>query len=157
MSNINKSKSRMHELLFKGADYREDFEFELYGEEVTAIIRPLADPDFLPLVALLAEKFDLDDEVENARAVDEASERIEEADEGEEIDVSEMDEEFVAVMQNAARLGLEGTYNEDGNVIDIDDEEAEELVRSMIGGTSIEMGSRVLELSGSVREAEKFR
>lgn len=153
---IDKGKSKVHELLYKGAEYREDFDFELYGEEVTVIIRPLPDPEFLPLIAVLDDRFDIDEDVEQAEAVDEARDKIEEARDDGEIDVSEMDEEFVAVMQNAAARGLEGTYDDDGERVDIGDSEAEEMVKAMTGGTSIELAARVLELSGSVREAKNL-
>jgi hypothetical protein len=37
------------------------------------------------------------------------------------------------------------------------DEEVEYIVDQMMGGTSIELGGHVLEISGDVRDAEKFR
>lgn len=160
MSNsIDRSKSKLHEMIIRGSEYREDYEFELYGEDVTAIIRPLVDDEFLPIAAVLAEKFDLEEEAEEEKAVSEAIDKVEEArdEEADEIDMSEMDDEFVAIMQEAAVFGLEGTYDEDGEEVDISDEEARSLVSGMMGGYSIEMGTRVLEVSGDVRDAEKFR
>lgn len=154
---INREKSKLHEMIVRGKHYREDFEFELYGEEVVAIIRPLVDKEFLPVAGMLAEKFDLDEKEE---AVDEAIEKVEEAkEEGETdtVDVSEMDEEFVDIMHGVAVLGLEGTYDEEGNEVEIDKEEGREMVESLMGGYSVELASEILDVSGSVRDAEKFR
>lgn len=159
MSNtIDKERSKLHEMIVRGKEYREDYDFELYGEEVTAIVRPLVDGEFLPIAAVLAEKFDLDEDIEQEEAVEEAVDRVEDAREDDgEIDVSQMDDEFVTIMQQAAVYGLEGTYTEDGDTIDIGEDEGWQLIEGMMGGYSVEMGSHVLELSGDVRDAEKFR
>lgn len=155
---IDRSQSKLHEMIVRGENYREDHEFELYGETVTAIVRPLIDDEFLPIAALLANKFDVEDEIDREEAVSEAIDKVEDQKEGEDetVDVSEMDEEFVGIMQSAATMGLEGTYDEDGNKVDIDDDEAKQMVKSMMGGYSVELGSHVLEISGDVRDAEKF-
>lgn len=146
------TKSQLEQRLVLGKDYREDFEFDLYGEEVTVILKPLPDKFFLPIVGSLADELDVEDDVEDAEVADEA---IEEA-EGD-VEMSDLNEGFVNQMQKAAILGIEGGYDEDGEKVEYDDEKASELVDMMMGGTSVEIGGRVLELTGSLREAEKFR
>lgn len=160
---IDRSKSKLHDMIARGTAYREEYEFEFYGgEEVTAVLKPLADKKFLPIAAFLAEHFDMEDDVDEEEAVSEAIDEVEEAredgDEDAPIDVTKLDEDFVAIMQEAAAKGLVGALTEDGDQYDIDDEdEARELVEAMMGGYSVEIGGRVLEISGDVRDAEKFR
>lgn len=151
---------RMKSMAIRGTDFRDDYEYELYGEEVVAVLRPLPDDEFLPLAAALAAHFDVDDEdLEPSEMTDEANERIEEAsdEEGDGVDVSKMDSEFVDVMQSAAKLGLVGERGADGNVYEYSAEERDEVVESMMGGYSVEIGGEVLDLCGDVRDAEKFR
>jgi hypothetical protein len=159
MTEQDKSAATLKEMAIRGSDYREDYEFELYGEDVVAIIRPLVDDEFLPIAAFLKSRLDEED-LDTEEAVDEAVEQVEEAaeeTEGDDIDVSMLDEEFVAAMQEAARLGLYGDYDEDGEEREYTNEEREQIVGSLMGGYSVELGARVLEISGSVRDAEKFR
>jgi hypothetical protein len=144
-------------MVVRGTNYREDFTFELYGEEVTAVLRPLVDAEFLPIAAFLADNIESENLEERAEAVSEAVDKVDDAaDEEGDIDLSELDENFVEAMQNAARKGWHGV-REDGEVIELTDDEKDELLANMMGGYSIEIGSRVLEISGDVREADKFR
>lgn len=153
-----RSRSTLQDLVIRGTKYREDYEFELYGEETTAIIRPLADEHFLPIAAGLADIMDMDveDQEERDEAVSEAIDEVDESEEGD-IDISKLDEDFVELLQSAAILGLTGGYDEDGNEIEYDEEEKRDIIEGMMGAYSVEIGGRVLELSGDVRDAEKFR
>lgn len=164
MSNSSeRSRSKLHEMIVLGTEFRDDYEFELYGEPVTAVLQPLIDEEFLPIAAFLAAHFGLeDDSVETEEAVSEAIDRVEEArqegeDEDEPIDVSKLDEDFVAIMQEAARKGMCGAYDDEGEEVEHTDEEIDFMVENMMGGYSVEIGGRVLEISGDVRDAEKFR
>jgi len=161
MSNSSeRSQSKLKEMAIRGTKFRDDYEFELYGEDVTDIIKPLVDDEFLPIAAFLADHLGLEDEdIEKEQAVSEAVDKVEEESDGEDgVDISKFDEEFVAIMQEAAIYGLHGGYDDDGNVVEYDDEEKREIVKEMLmGGYSVELGSRVLEISGDVRDAEKFR
>jgi hypothetical protein len=94
------------------------------------------------------------DEDEAVEMVEEAKE---EAEDGESIDITKMDTEFVIAMQKAAIHGLRGSYTEEGEYVSISEEEARSMVESMVGGYSVELGGRVLEISGDVRDATKFR
>lgn len=154
----DKSRSKLTEMVVRGKNYREDEEIELFGEDVRVVLRPLVDDDFLPISAFLANHLDMDME-EADDAVSEAIDEVEEArEEGEtdEVDVGKLDEEFVAAMQRAARLGIAGSYSEDGEKLEHSQEETDFIVDNMVGGASVEIGGRVLELSGDVRDAEKF-
>jgi hypothetical protein len=73
------------------------------------------------------------------------------------IDISQMDEAFVAAMQKAAINALVGSYDSEGDLIDHDRQEAEQMVEMMVGGYSVELGGKALEIAGDVRDATKFR
>jgi len=150
-----KSESVLYEMCVRGKNYREEYEFEMFGEEVTALLAPLPDKQFLPVAGFLKEHLGMDDE-EAVELVEEAKAEAEEAGD-DTIDISKMDEPFVAAMQRAAACGLKGSHDPDGNVIDHDEDEAEQMVGMMVGGYSVELGGKVLELSGDVRDATKFR
>lgn len=217
MTSSNKSKSELYEMVVRGTEFKDDYEFEMYGEETTAILQPLVDDEFLPIAAFLSNHLEMD-EGDEEEAVSEAIDKVDEAREAPEelediegigdsmaealreagftqpkdvasadpdtladevenvgpalaermqedaeealeepVDISQLDEEFVKWMQNAAKLGIYGSYDEDGNEIEYDDEEIEFMVDNMMGGYSVEIGGRVLEISGDVRDAEKFR
>jgi len=156
----DRSISKLKDMAIRGTKFRDDYEFELYGEEVTAVIKPLVDEEFLPIAAFLAEHLDLDEEdIEEEKAVSEAVDKVEEAADGddEDIDITNFDEEFVAIMQQAAIYGLHGGYDENGDIVEYSDEEKAEIVEGLMGGYSVQLGSQVLEISGDVRDAEKFR
>ena len=139
----------------RGKNYREEHTFEMFGEEVTALLAPLPDKQFLPIAGFLKEHIGVSDE-EAVELVEEAKAEAEEAGE-KTVDISKMDEPFVAAMQRAAVCGLKGSYDPEGNVVDHTEEEAEQMVDMMVGGYSVELGGKVLELSGDVRDATKFR
>lgn len=156
----DKSVPRLKEMAIRGSDFRDTYEFELYGEPVVAVLRPLVDDEFLPIAAALADHFDVDDEeIDTEEAVSEAVDEAEGAadDDNEDVDVSKMDGRFVEIMQGAAVLGLVGEESEDGDVYEYSEEEKNDVIESMMGGYSVELGSQVLETSGDVRDAEKFR
>lgn len=154
-SESEKPRSVLTQMCVRGANYTEEYEFEMFGEEVTVVLGPLKDKKFLPIAGFLKAHLDMDEE-EAVEAVEKAKEQAEE--EGEEsIDISLMDEEFVVAMQKAAVYGLRGAHDEDGNVVDYTEDEAQELVDMMVGGFSVEIGGKVMEISGDVRDATKFR
>lgn len=151
MSESTKPQSKLYDMCVRGHEYREDYDFEMLGEDVTASLGPLKDEQFLPVAGFLKEHLDMDQE----DAVDTVEEAKEAGDE-DDVDISQMDEEFVAAMQRAAAAGLKGSYTEGGELIDHDEEEAKKMVAMMVGGYSVEIGGKVLELSGDVRDVEKF-
>ena len=153
------TQSKLYEMAVRGTEYKEDYEFEGYGgEEVTVIFQPLVDDEFLPLAAFLAERLDLDEEAEPEEAATEAIDRADEATDNDgDVDIGELDEDFVEVMQTAAKMGIYGGYTEDGDEVEHTEEEIDFIVENLMGGYSIELGGKVLEVSGDVRKADKFR
>lgn len=145
-------KGKLYDMAVRGRDYREDYDLEMMGEEVTAVLSPLADEHFLPISAFLKSHLDMDEE-EAVEAVEEAKEESE----GDGIDISKMDTEFVVTLQKAAIHGIKGSYDEDGDLVEYDEEDARSMVKMLVGGYSVELGGKVLELSGDVRDATEFR
>lgn len=154
MSDSNKSESKLYEMCVRGRDYREDYPFEMMGEDVTASIAPLPDEQFLPVASFLKEHLDMDEEDAVAQIEDAKADAA--ADDEDTIDISKMDTEFVAAMQRAGAAGLKGSYSADGELIEHTEDEAEAMIGMMVGGYSVEIGGKVLELSGDVRDVEKF-
>ncbi|WP_281193728.1 hypothetical protein [Halorubrum sp. F4] len=155
MSESDKPVSKLFEMCVRGDSYREDYDFEMFGEDVTAVLRPMKDEEFLPIAAFLKAHLDMDEE-EAIDAVEAAKEEAEEAGE-DSIDISQMDAEFVVAMQKAAVNALVGSYDGDGDFIEHDRDEAEKMVSMMVGGYSVELGGKALEIAGDVRDATKFR
>ena len=142
----NTPDSKLYEMVVRGKNYRETYELDMFGETVEVILRPLPDKLFIPLTGRLEAKFDMDEE--------EAIEAIEESKDGGDddmVDVSDFDDEFVALMQEAAVAGIVG--EDMGHT----DDEVEWMVDNMVGGFSVEIGGAVLELSGDILDAERFR
>ncbi|MFC6717886.1 hypothetical protein ACFQHN_09910 [Natrialbaceae archaeon GCM10025896] len=138
-------------MVVRGKDYRHTHEFEMFGETVEVVLRPLVDAEFLPITALMQELLNIDEE-EAVEQIREAKEDAEaEGGEGAPIDVSQFDEDFVKLMQKAAKLGV------DGESMGHSQEEVDWMVDNMVGGYSVELGGEVLDLAGNIRDAERFR
>lgn len=158
---VERSRSKLHEMVVRGSNYREDAEVEVFGEDVDVQLRTLVDDEFFPIITLLAEQLGIDD-LDEEEAVTEAIDEAEDFAGSDDIEVSDLDEEFVEGMQAAAIMGLSGAYDEDGELYEFPEgeegrEEKALLVENMTGGSSVELGGRVLDVSGDVRDAEKFR
>ncbi|ELY49899.1 hypothetical protein [Natronorubrum bangense] len=154
MSDTNeseKSRSKLYDMVVRGKTYRETLDFEMFGEEVEVVLRPLVDAEFLPITALMQELLDIDEEeaIEQIREAKEEAEK--EHGEGAPIDISVFDEDFVLLMQKAAKLGI------DGESMGHTQEEVDFMVENMVGGYSVELGGEVLDLAGDIRDAERFR
>lgn len=164
-SEFEPGQSKLLEMAIRGKEFRDEFEIELYGEPVTAVIRPLVDDEFLPIMGFLADHFDVDfedredleDGSKTEEVMDQARDQVDEAEVDGQIDPSQMDDEFVDILQTAAVLGLEGALDVEGEYVDHNREEAEQIVSSLMGGHSIELGFKILEISGDVDDATKFR
>jgi len=148
----DRPQSNLMEMCIRGRDYREDYDFEMFGEEIAVQLAPLPDEKFLPVAGFLKEHLDMDEE----EAIEQVEDAKEEVSDGS-IDITKMDAEFVVAMQKAAIHGIRGSYDDEGNVIEHDEEEARQMVEMMVGGYSVEIGGKVLEISGDVRDATSFR
>ncbi|UBF22041.1 tail assembly chaperone [Halorubrum virus HRTV-15] len=139
--------SKLRELALRGKNYREEFETEYLGESLTLYLKPLTDLEFLPIAAFLEDKLDMDAE--------EAKERIEEereAGEDNSIDVSNFDKEFVGIMQEAAAKGVDTTQ---GDAEGLDEDMVLDTIRSLIGGKSIEIAEKVLDIFPATRRTPR--
>lgn len=158
--NIDRNKSTLHEMAALGTEYRERVEMDLYGEDVPVYLKPMDDEEFLPLISWFAEHFDYDDDEVEEYAASEAIEEVESTDDVGDIDVEEMDDEFVRRMREAAVKTLCGA-EKDGEYVSLegDDKEAERrsIVESLIGGQSVKLGALGLKVTGDARDADKFR
>jgi flagellin-like hook-associated protein FlgL len=151
-TNSEKSQSKLYEMTVKGRNYRQTEEVQYFGETIEVVLRPLVDKEFLPLTAEMQEKAGVDEQ----EALDEIEEAKERGDNDPEIaddmmDMTYLDEEFVDIMQRAAKLGI--SHDEMGHTQD----EVDFMVDNMVGGLSVEIGGLVLDVSGDVEDAEKFR
>lgn len=157
----DKSPVELKEMAVRGEDFRDHYEFEMYGEPVVAVLKPLVDEEYLPLAGALADHLDVDEEeIDKEELTKEAKEEVEEArTEDGSIDMAQLDDEFVAIMQKAAVWGLQGSLvGEDEEFVEYEDEEERaSIIGKMMGGYSVEIGSEVLEMSGDVRDATRFR
>jgi hypothetical protein len=151
--------SKLREMALRGDEYRECIEdFTYYGLSGDLYVRPLTDPEFLPIAAFLEDRLDID--------ADEAQEMLEEekdVEEGE-IDPTQFDEEFVYIMAQAAVKGIDRTQG-------IAQGETEEGIREIFGvagnsgqegmglqgGKTLFIAERVLSISSDAESAESFR
>lgn len=156
-SNVNISKLR--EMALRGDEYRECIEdFTYYGLSGDLYVRPLTDPEFLPIAAFLEDRLDID-----AGEAQEMLEEEKDVEEGE-IDPTQFDEEFVYIMAQAAVKGIDRTQG-------IAQGETEEGIREIFGvagnsgqegmglqgGKTLFIAERVLSISSDAESAESFR
>jgi hypothetical protein len=140
--------TKLREMALRGDDYREVIDFSYYGLEGELYVRPLNDLEFLPIAAFLEDRMDMD--------VDEAQEALEEGkDEVDDtIDPGQFDEDFVGIMHEAAKLGID---RKQGIAAGEDKEGISEIVEMLQGGKSLIIAEQVLEISSNADKAEKFR
>lgn len=152
---MSKNISVLEEMVMKGRDYTWEYDFEMFGDEISVRLGMIPDEVYIPISARLSEALDVDEE----DVIEEAKEQVEDAkQEDGSIDVSQMNEGVVASLQTAAINGLVGAYDDDGEFVEIDEDKAKDLVTSMVGGYSIEIGGEILaEVSEAREDADKFR
>lgn len=148
--------SRLKEMAIRGKEYREEKEYDYFGETMDLVLGPLADERLIPITGALQSKFGMD--------IEEASEEIEESrnEEGD-IDPGKLDKEFVHLM---ARAAIEGIDQDEGAAEGADEEELEQIFGisdddaeniGLRGGLTLEIAQDVLDLSDDEDSAEKFR
>lgn len=153
--------SRFRQLAIRGHEYREKFETVYYtGEDeapLTLYVKPLTDPEFLPIAAFLEDKLDMDEE--------EAQELLEDEKDPDtgSIDASAFDEEFVEIMQEAAVMGID---TEQGDAAGEDEQGVREILGAtgddamdigLQSGKTLEIAERVLDISSNAEKAKSFR
>jgi len=137
----NRSISKLRRMVLQGADYREEYELEYFGETTTLYLKPLKDEDFIKLLEGLDSVMDVD-------GFDE--EDLDELDE-EDFQDEEFDPEFVNVMRNAAKQGIDAERSGET------EEGIAELLDMMVGGVSIDIGAEVMEITSNLQDADRFR
>ena len=149
--------SKLRELALRGKNYREEMEVEYVGETLDLCIKPIIGLDFMPIAAYLEDKLEMD--------ADEAQEKLEQeresGDDGS-IDPSNFDREFCEVMSKVAVLGI---ATDEGDAAGEDEEGLREIFGisedgdniGLIGGTTLLIAERVLDISSDAEKAEKFR
>lgn len=146
----------MKELAIRGKDYREEKEYDYFGESMTLVIGPLEDKKLIPITGALQSKFGMD--------IDDAAEEIEESrDSSGDIDPAKLDADFVALM---ARAAIEGIDTTEGDAEGADEQELREIFgiadddEDNIGlrnGLTLEIAQDILDISDDEESAEKFR
>lgn len=153
----SKAPSKLREMAIRGSQYRETLELDYYDTTLEIVVRPLTDPEFLPIAAFLEEKLDIDPE--------DAAERIEEEREGNEggLSAANFDDEFVEIMQEAAVMGID---TEEGDAEGEDEEGLREILGAadddesnigLQGGSTLLIAERILNLSSDAESAKSFR
>ena len=142
---------RFREIALKGHRYREEFDYDYFGEELTLSLKPVKEEELLPLQTLLMEKLGMD--------LDEAEEEINNAEAG------DLDEEFINIMQEIALRGIatdegdaEGATKEDLREIigaTTEDQDGEDI--GLVGGLGVQIAQDVISISSDSEGAEKFR
>lgn len=149
--------SRLKQMAIRGKEYSEVNEYEYISGTLEISMSPLIDEVLLPIVAVLEDKFGIED-------VEEASEEIDEArDEEGDIDPAAVDEDFVALM---GRVCVKGINTDEADAEGADEEELREIMGisdnedenvGLIGGFTLEIAQDILDLSSDADTAENFR
>jgi hypothetical protein len=143
-------------MALRGKEYREEHEYDYFGESMTLHLQPLPDKKVIPITGALQAKFGMD--------IEEASEEIEESrEEGGDIDPAKLDQEFVELMGRAAVEGIDRTEGDaDGadkaeleEVFGLRDDESENI--GLRNGMTLEISQDVLDISDDEEDADKFR
>lgn len=135
----DRSISKLREMVIRGKNFREEYELEYFGETITLEIRPLKDKEYTQIIDKLDEMGELEEGEIDPDEIDE--EEIED----------DIDAEFVEVMRDVAKLGI------DEDSVGETQEGINELVDEMVGGVSIDIGAEVMEITSNLQEAERFR
>jgi len=152
--------SRLREMAIRGKEYRETIDFTYYGMEGTLYLRPLTDPEFLPVAAFLEDRLDMDPE--------EAQEALEDGHDPDTdtIDPSQFDDEFVSIMADVAVMGIDSTQGiaegetEEGlrEILGVDEDgNLREDGIGLQGGKTLVIAKEILEISSDADKAETFR
>lgn len=140
-SNEIESFPKFKRMVLRGTDYREEYEYQIFDDSMTLLIKPLSDDQYTTLLEQMEE--DIDD-AKFQRIMAEADGKTpEEAEE-------EFDVGFVKAMQTAAKLGI------DPESVDLSQSEVAKLVEKMVGGQSIQIGREVMEITSNVSKAKEF-
>ena len=134
--------SKLRQMALKGANFRQEFELEYFGDTVEVLLRPLKDETYIELI----ENLDSVDENDLQEMMDEA----EDAD-PEDYDEDDFDPEYIRIMRRAAVKGI------DHEAMGETEDGVREILNMMVGGVSIMIGAEVMEITADIQDAQTFR
>lgn len=140
-------KNKFRQLVTRGKKYREEHTTELFGEEVTIEIGPLVDPVYQQLLELM--EAEMGKERFNKLVTRQQGTDPDEID-SDALSEDDFDLGQIGALRMAAKLGIDPASvgpNETRESIS-------NLVDSMTGGLSMEIGVKVMELSTQMGDAE---
>lgn len=143
-----KDLSLLSELMLRGKNFRQEHDAEVFGGEVTLVFKPVEDEEYIPFLGVLQDKLGLSED----DAKEQIEEALEDADgEAAEVDLSSFDKEFVVMMKTLCRLGI------DAEAMGGDDELLASIIDGAVGGYTLEWGFEIMDLTGNLRDAKRFR
>lgn len=143
------SQSKFRQLITQGYTYREDYTFEMFGEEVDIQLQPLTDDIYRHLLEQMEE--DIGDEKFKELLNQKRSGDLEVNDDGE---VESLDADVALGQIGALRLAAK--YGIDPKSVGETREGVVELVDKMVGQRSIEIGMEVMSVTADVGEFDDF-
>lgn len=143
------SDSKFRQLITQGYTYREDYTFEMFGEEVDIQLQPLTDDIYRHLLEQMEE--DIGDEKFKKLLDQKRSGELEVSEDGE---VESLDADVALGQIGALRLAAK--YGIDPKSVGEDREGVVELVDKMVGQRSIEVGMEVMSVTADVGELDDF-
>lgn len=142
-----KSLAQLKELMLRGKDYREEKVYEVFGGHITMVWKPIPDKHYVPLMTMMEEKLDLDEDAVKA----EMEGRLEDVDTLADVDLSGIDEEFMSFMEAMVELGIDAEAM-DGSLADV-----KEALDDAVGGYILGWAFDVMDLTGDMTDAKRFR
>ncbi|RCU47935.1 hypothetical protein DU504_11900 [Haloplanus salinus] len=142
-----KSLRKLTELMMRGSGFREEKEVEVFGGAVTLVFKPIPDRDYIPMMVALEEHLG----IEADDAMGDIEEALADAETTAEVDLSVFDTDFIDLMYEMVRLGI------DGEAMGGDEEMVDELLENAVGGYVLEWAFEVMELTGNLMDAKRFR
>lgn len=133
---------KLRRLVTRGYTYREDYDFEMFGETVPLQLKPIPDEDYRNLLKIMQAEMGKEEMRDAIKAANEA-------DDPDDVDLESMfSVGQTAALQEAAVLGI------DPDSVGEDEEGVRELVTMMVGQRSLQIGMKVMELSSDVGDNE---
>jgi hypothetical protein len=142
-----KSLRKLTELMMRGSGFREEKEVEVFGGSVTLVFKPIPDRDYIPMMVALEEHIG----IEADDAMGDIEEALAEVEDTADVDLSVFDADFIDLMYEMVRLGI------DAEAMDGDEAMVEALLANAVGGYVLEWAFEVMELTGNLMDAKRFR
>lgn len=142
-----KSLRKLTELMMRGSGFREEKEVEVFGGTVTLVFKPIPDRDYIPMMVALEEHIG----IEADDAMGDIEEALAEVEDTADVDLSVFDADFIDLMYEMVHLGI------DAEAMDGDEAMVQALLTNAVGGYVLEWAFEVMELTGNLMDAKRFR